>query len=155
MNDNSAANVSEASIGGNIGNLSSIASIASSTSNQSSSDTVRQNPPVQQQNTIESLCGVTFDYEMLTKEMFAAGYPKNDNCKGYCSHDILRRVAIICALDNVTVKGKPGQEYFSEYDIDGNSCLPSLKSGRGITIYAVNEANNIIAKEIIKMDHQQ
>ena len=122
MNDNSAANVSEASIGGNIGNLSSITSIASSISNQSSSDTVRRTPPAQQQNTIESLCGVTFDYEMLTKEMFAAGYPKNDNCKGYCSHDVLRRVAIICALDNVTVKGRPGQEYFSEYDIDGNSC---------------------------------
>ena len=122
MNDNSAANVSEASIGGNIGNLSSIASIASSTSNQSSSDVVRRATPAQQQNTIESLCGVSFDYEMLTKEMFAAGYPKNDNCKGYCSHDVLRRVAIICALDNVTVKGKPGQEYFGEYDIDGNSC---------------------------------
>ena len=118
MNDNSAANVSEASIGGNIGNLSSITSIASSTSNQSSSDIVRRAPPAQQQNTIESLCGVSFDYEMLTKEMFAAGYPKNENCKGYCSHDTLRKTAIIGALENVTVKGRPGQEYFGEYDID-------------------------------------
>ena len=82
MNDNSAANVSEASIGGIIGNLSSIASIASSTSNQSSSDIVRRAPPAQQQNTIESLCGVSFDYEMLTKEMFAAGYPKTIIARG-------------------------------------------------------------------------
>ena len=71
---------------------------------------------------------------MLTREMFAAGYPKNEICKGFCSHDILRKLAIIAALDNVTVKGRAGQEYFGEYDIDGNLSNPILISGRGITM---------------------
>ena len=91
MNDNSAANVSEASIGGNLENLSSITSIASSASNQSSSEIVRQAPPAPQQNTIETLCGVSLDYEMLTNEMFAAGYPRNENCIGFCCQEIMRR----------------------------------------------------------------
>jgi hypothetical protein len=95
---------------------------------------MRPVPPLPPQNTIETHCGVSIDYQMLTKEMFAAGYPKSETCKGFCNHDIMRKLTICAALDNVTVKGRAGQEYFAEYDIDGNICDPILMSGRGITI---------------------
>ena len=32
------------------------------------------------------------------------------------------------------MKGRPGQKYFGEYDIDGNISEPTLTSGRGINI---------------------
>jgi hypothetical protein len=46
----------------------------------------------------------------------------------------MRRLAIVCARDNVSVRGMSGTDFFPKFNSLGNKQIPSIKRGRGIAI---------------------
>ena len=46
----------------------------------------------------------------------------------------MRKVAIICAFDAISVKGRAGSDIFPEFAGDGVRIKSPISSGRGITI---------------------
>ena len=51
----------------------------------------------------------------LDKDKLAAKYIKLVNCNGYCGEVVMRKVAILCAFDSVSVKGRAGSDVFPEF----------------------------------------
>jgi hypothetical protein len=47
---------------------------------------------------------------------------------------MMRRLAMVCARDNVTVRGMCGTDFFPEFNSLGSKQIPSIKTGRGIVI---------------------
>jgi hypothetical protein len=79
--------------------------------------------------------GISIPSVMMDQEMSAALYPAAvTGCQGYCSDLTMRKIAILCALDNVAVTGKCGTDTFPEYSNAGIRVNSTLKRGRGVTI---------------------
>jgi hypothetical protein len=60
--------------------------------------------------------GVSIPGTLLDNDKVAALYPVGNVCLGYCKDQTYRRIAILAALDNVVVQGKPGSELLPEYN---------------------------------------
>ena len=69
--------------------------------------------------TLEDLVGVYIDPQLLRSEQFAARYPMNNNCNGYCRNMEARKVALVAALDVAVVKGIAGADLFVDFKSDG------------------------------------
>ena len=61
-------------------------------------------------------------------------YLKMTACEGYCKDVLMRKVAILFALDSVKCFGKSGSKLFPEFNAKGLVVSPSMISGRGIAI---------------------
>ena len=46
-------------------------------------------------------------------------FPMGNNCPGYCKSPERRRLAMLCVMDNVAVKGKSGVDIFPEFNESG------------------------------------
>jgi hypothetical protein len=46
-------------------------------------------------------------------------FPRGNNCPGYCNDPQRRKLAMLCAMDNVVLKGKAGVEIFPEFNESG------------------------------------
>ena len=46
-------------------------------------------------------------------------FPMGNKCPGYCKDSQKRRLAMLCALDGVELKGKVGVEVFPEFNESG------------------------------------
>ena len=105
---------SESSVANSDNSLNTFTPIKSSTGSLSS-----YTSKIAKKITLEEQIGVAIDPELIRSEIFAAGYALNDKCQGYCKDELMRKVAIIAALDTVTVKGASGTDLFNDFDIFG------------------------------------
>ena len=78
--------------------------------------------------------GVAIPVLALDQDEIAAKYVKLEACGGYCKDVVMRKVAILCALDSAEIKGRGGSEIFPEFAMDGVRTSSPIKKGRGITI---------------------
>ena len=108
---------SESSVANSDNSLNNFTPVKSSTGIVSS--TTSKIVPQVKKFTLEEQMGVAVDPEVIRTEIFSAGYALNDKCQGYCNDDLMRRVAILAALDTVTVKGASGTDLFNDFDIFG------------------------------------
>ncbi len=70
----------------------------------------------------------------MDSDEIAAKYIRLEMCTGYCKDAVMRKVAIICAFDSVTTKGRAGSDIFPEFSKDAIRMKSPISSGRGITI---------------------
>jgi hypothetical protein len=55
----------------------------------------------------------------MDRVAIGSNFPVRNNCPGYCKDPPKRRLAMICAIDNVALKGKSGVEIFPEFNESG------------------------------------
>jgi hypothetical protein len=78
--------------------------------------------------------GIRVPTDLVDGEEEAVRYLKMTKCEGYCKDLLLRKVAILCAFDNVKCQGKSGSKLFPEFNAKGLVVAPSMLNGRGIAI---------------------
>jgi hypothetical protein len=57
--------------------------------------------------------------KLLEEELFSGAYPGNTKCRGYCNDISKTKVAMVCALDRVSVRNESGSELLPEWNLDG------------------------------------
>ena len=57
--------------------------------------------------------------KLLEEEFFSGAFPGNTKCHGYCNDISKRKVAMVCALDRVSVRNESGSELLAEWNLDG------------------------------------
>ena len=57
--------------------------------------------------------------KLLEEEFFSGAHPGNTKCHGYCNDLAKRKVAMVCALDRVSVRNESGSELLAEWNLDG------------------------------------
>jgi hypothetical protein len=72
--------------------------------------------------------------KLLEEEFFSGAYPGNTKCHGYCNDLTKRKVAMVCALDRVSVRNEAGSELLPEWNLDGMQTRPAITRGRGFAI---------------------
>jgi len=68
---------------------------------------------------IFQMAGIQVPSQAMDDIRLGRDFPMGNNCPGYCKTPERRRLAMLCAMDNVAVKGKSGVEIFPEFNERG------------------------------------
>jgi hypothetical protein len=65
------------------------------------------------------MAGIQVPSSSMEDITIGSHFPMGNNCPGYCKDPQKRRLAMLCAFDNVALKGKAGVEIFPEFNDNG------------------------------------